>query len=399
MLSFTSAAMVAVVAVLAPLTVRLAGIRLPEVVLEIGLGVAIGPQFLGWAHADPPVRVLAIIGLAFLLLLSGLEIDFDRLRGRVLRLTSAAFAASFVLAVAAGFLLGAVDLVQSPLLIAIILSATSLGIILPVLKDAGSTETPFGQVVVAGASIAEVVPIVLLSLFFSERSAGIVSQLVLLVTFLSFVTVVGLAIVGFERSARISRALLALQDTTAEIRVRATVALLMVFAAVATAFGLEAIFGAFLAGATINLLDRDRKMTHSLLRVKLQAVGFGAFIPFFFVSTGMMLDVRSLGHPSILARVPIFLIAILLVHALPAALYRPLAQNQRQVAAAGLLQATSLSIPVVAGAVGVSLHLIQPSNYAALVAAGLMSVILFPLLAQPALVPPRPDSEHAPGTG
>ena len=396
--SFTSAAVVAVVALVAPLAIRLAGIRLPEAVLEIGLGVIIGPQVLSWADVDQPVRVLSIIGLAFLLLLSGLEIDVDRLRGRVLRLTSVAFAVSFVLAVAAGFLLGAVGLVRSPLLIAVILSATSVGIIVPVLKDAGATETPFGQVIVAGASIAEVLPIILLSIFFSERSSGIVSQLVLLVTFLGFVTVVGLAIAGFERSSRISRALLALQDTTAEIRVRAAMALLMVYAAVATAFGLEAIFGAFLAGATIKLLDRDREMTHSLLPLKLQAVGFGAFVPFFFVSTGMMLDVRSLGDPSTLVRVAIFLIAILLVRGIPAALYRPLAQSRRQVAAAGLLQATSLSIPVVAGAVGVSLHLIRPDNYVALVAAGVLSVILFPLLAQPAVAAP-PDKEHSHGTG
>ena len=141
-------------------------------------------------------------------------------------------------------------------------------------------------------------PIILLSLFFSERSSGIVSQLILLATFLTFVAVVGLLIAGFERSPRISKALLALQDTTAEIRVRAAVALLMVFAAVATAFGLEVILGAFLAGATIELLDRDREMTHSLLRLKLQAVGFGAFVPFFFVSTGMTLDIRSLGTPA-----------------------------------------------------------------------------------------------------
>jgi len=385
MVSLTSAAVVAVVALLAPLIVRLTDIRLPEVVLEIGLGIVVGPQVLGWARPDAPVRVLAIIGLSFLLFLSGLEIDFDQLRGRVLRLTATAFLLSFAFAVAAGFALAAGDLVQSPLLIAVILSATSLGIILPVLKDAGETETPFGQVVVAGASIAEVVPIILVSLFFSEKSSGITSQLVLLGSFLAFTAAVGLLIVGFEHSARLSRALIALQETTAEIRVRGAVALLMVYAAVATAFGLEAIFGAFLAGATIKLLDRDRDMTHSLLRVKLQAVGFGAFIPFFFVSTGMTVDVSSLGKPSVLARVPIFLVALLLVRALPAVLYRPLAQQPSQVVAAGLLQATSLSIPVVAGAIGVSLHLVRPDNYAALVLAGLASVVLFPVIARPLL--------------
>lgn len=387
MFTLTSAAVVAAVALVVPLTLRLAHIRVPSIVVEILLGILIGPQVLGWAIVDEPVAVLSMIGLAFLLLLAGLEIEFDRLRGRVLWLTSVAFATSFALALALGALLRAGGLVRSPLLIAVILSATSLGVILPVLKDVGQVDTPFGQVVVAGASIAEVVPIVVLSLVFSEHSAGIGSQLALLVTFLAFVATVGLVIIGAERSQRISQVLLGLQETTAEIRVRGAFALLMLFAALAARFGLEAILGAFLAGATLKLLDRDEQMTHALFKVKLQAVGFGVFVPFFFISTGMSLDVRSLHEPLILARVPIFLLALLIVRALPALFYRPLAQRPAQLVAAGLLQATSLSIPVVAGRIGVDLGLIPAGNYVALVAAGLLSVLIFPLLATPRLSP------------
>jgi Kef-type K+ transport system membrane component KefB len=385
-LSLTSAAVVALAAVLAPVVVRLARLPVPEVVLEILLGIAIGPQVLGWAQADAPVAVLALVGLAFLLLLAGIEIDFVRLRGRVLRLTSAAFALSFGLAVLVGLVLGAVGLIGSPLLLAVILSATSLGIILPILEDAGEVETPFGQVVVAGASLAEVVPIVLLSLLFSRDASGVGSQLALLLAFLGLVLAVGLLIVGVERSHRISQVLVALQETTAEIRIRGAMALLLLFAALATAFGLEAILGAFLAGATLKLLDRDRAMTHTGFHQKLQAVGFGAFIPFFFVSTGMGLDVASLVHdPATLAKVPIFLVALLVTRAVPALVYAPLAQRRGQVIAAGLLQATSLSIPVVAGAIGVELGVIRPGTYVALVAAGLLSVVVFPLLALPRL--------------
>jgi Kef-type K+ transport system membrane component KefB len=387
-LSLTSAAVVATLALLAPLTAGLLHLRVPEIVLQILLGILVGPQVLGWARVDPPVRVLSVVGLGFLLLLSGLEIDFGRLRGRTLALTSAAFALSFALAAVAGLLLGATGLVRSPLLIAVILAATSLGIILPGLKDAGQVGTPFGQVVVAGASIAEVVPIVLLSLLFSADASGVGSQLTLLAAFGGFVVAIGLIIAGAERSGRIARTLLTLQETTAEIRIRGAVALLMVLAALATAFGLEAILGAFLAGATLRLLDRDRAMTHSLFRTKLQAVGFGAFVPFFFVSTGMALDVRALvDSPATLARVPVFLAALLVVRGLPALLYAPLATDRRQVVAAGLLQATSLSIPVVAGSIGVDLGLIRPDNYVALVAAGLLSVVAFPLLALPRLGP------------
>jgi len=381
-LSFTSLAVVAVVALVAPLALGLTGLRLPAIVLEILLGIAVGPQGLNWAHVDRPVEVMSLIGLAFLLLLAGLEVEYDRFRGRLLRLTALGYAISFGLALLVGLALRAGDLVKSPLLLAIILSATGLGVILPILKDAGATATPFGQVVIAGASIAEVVPIVLLSLFFSGEAGGIGSKLVLLIGFGVFVLSVGVAIFAAEHSMRLSSTLLKLQDTTAEIRVRGAFVLLAIFVVLASKFGLEVILGAFLAGATLKLLDRDVMMTHPFFRRKLEAVGFGVFVPFFFVATGMRLDVDSLfSNGSALARVPIFLGALLLIRGLPALVYRPLAESGRQLVAGGLLQATSLSLLIVAGQLGVELDLIRPENYTALVAAGLLSVIVFPLVA------------------
>ncbi len=134
-ISFTSVALIAVVALIAPLAISFSRLRLPAIVLEILLGISIGPQGLGWAKVDEPVTVMSTIGLAFLLLLAGLEIDFSRLRGRLLRLTLFGYAISFGMAIVIGLGLRAGDLVKSPLLIAIILSATGLGIILPILKD------------------------------------------------------------------------------------------------------------------------------------------------------------------------------------------------------------------------------------------------------------------------
>ncbi len=381
-LSFTSLAVVAAMAFIAPLALGLTGLRVPAIVLEILLGIAIGPQGLGWASADAPVQVMSLVGLAFLLLLAGLEVEYDRLRGRVLRLTMLAYAVSLATAVLIGLASRAGDLVSSPLLIAIILSATALGIILPILKDAGETTTPFGEVVVAGASIAEVTPIVLLSLFFSEESGGVGSRLVLLIAFALFVLAIAVAIFGAEHSTRLSRTLVKLQDTTAEIRVRGAFMLLAIFVVLATTFGLEAILGAFLAGATLKLIDRDLMTTHPFFRRKLEAAGFGIFIPFFFVTTGITLDVDELfSSGSALARVPIFLGALLVVRGLPALLYRPLAEGGRQVVAGGLLQATSLSFLIVAGQLGVRLDLLRLENYTALVAAGLISVMVFPLAA------------------
>jgi Kef-type K+ transport system membrane component KefB len=263
--------------------------------------------------------------------------------------------------------------------VAIILSATGLGVILPILKDAGQTVTPFGQVVVAGASIAEVGPIVLLSLFFSGESGGIGGKLVLLIGFVVFVAAVGAAIFGAERSVRLSATLLRLQDTTAEIRVRGAFLLLTLFVVLASRFGLEAILGAFLAGATLKLVDRDEGMTHAFFHAKLEAVGFGVFIPFFFVTSGIQLDVRALfAGGAALALVPVFLIALLLARGLPAALYRPMV-GDRSSLAAGLLQATSLPFIVAATGIGMELGILSPAVGTAMVVAGLLSVVLFPL--------------------
>jgi Kef-type K+ transport system membrane component KefB len=307
LVSLGSAAVIAAVALIVPLALRLTGLSVPDAVAEIVAGIVIGPELLGWAHLDDAVRVLSVLGLAFLLFLAGLEIDFTQFRGRVLLLTTTGFVISFALALAVGAAFGRAGLVRSPVLIAVILSATSLGIVLPVLKDSGQLHAAFGRVVVAGASIAEVVPILLLSLLFSADAGSVGSRAALLTVFLVFSVALAVSVVGAEHSRRLSRALLALQETTAEIRVRAAFALLLLLAALATRFGVEAILGAFLAGATVRLVERDEQMTHSLLRNKLQAVGFGVFIPFFFVSTGMSLDVHGLfGDAGALARAPLF---------------------------------------------------------------------------------------------
>lgn len=382
MIAFGGLAIVAAAALAAPLVLGLfPRIRLPAIVLEIVLGIVIGPQVLGWVSIDTPIQVMSLLGLAFLLLLAGLEVEYERFRGRVLRLTVLGYAISFGLALLIGLGLHASGLVKSPLLVGIALSATSVGIVIPVLKDAGQAGTPFGQLAIAGASIAEIAPIVLLSLFFSGEASGIAVKLVLLGLFALFVIAVGVAVLGAERSTRISAALLRLQDTTAEIRIRGAFLLLTVFVVLAERLGLEAILGAFLAGAIVKLVDRDQAVTHPQFRQKLEAVGYGVFVPVFFVSTGVGFELNALfASPTNLARVPIFLVALLLARGLPALVYRSLT-NRTQTIAAGLLQATSISFLVVAGQIGVQLHLVRPAVYAALVAAGLLSVILFPLTA------------------
>lgn len=375
-------AIVSAVALAAPLALGLfPRIRLPAIVLEILFGIVIGPDVLGWVSIDAPIQVLSLLGLAFLLLLAGLEVEYERFRGHLLRISAVGYALSFGLALLIGFGLHAGGLVKSPLLIGITLSATSLGIVVPVLKDAGQVDTAFGQLVVAGASIAEIATIVLLSLFFSGEARGLGVKLLLLGLFVLLVLAVGVAVLGAEHSMRISSAFLRLQDTTAEIRVRASFLLLAVFVVLAERLGLEAILGAFLAGAIIKLVDRDQSMTHPEFRQKLEGVGYGVFVPVFFVAAGVSFELKTLfANATNLARVPIFLGALLLARGLPALVYRS-ESARNQTVAAGLLQATSLSFLVVAGQVGVQLGLIRPAASAALVAAGLLSVLMFPLTA------------------
>jgi len=184
-----------------------------------------------------------------------------------------------------------------------------------------------------------------------------------------------------QRSMRISSALVRLQDTTAQIRVRGAFVLLTAFAVLAEKFGLEAILGAFVAGAVLKLVDTDRAMTHPQFRRKLEAAGFGVFVPFFFVTSGVRFNLDALfAGGSTIARVPIFLVALLAARGAPALLYRR-TLGERRTAAAALLQATSLSFLVVAGQIGMELGLISQATGAALVAAGLLSVLLFPLAA------------------
>lgn len=381
-LEFANLVVVAAVAFTAPLLLGLQpAFRLPAVVLELVAGIAIGPAGLGWVEVDDPVRVLGLVGLAFLLFLAGLEIDFDRLRGRRLGAAAAGFAVSFALAVAVSLLLAAGGQVDTPLLVAIILVATSLGVVVPVLKDAGESGSNLGQLVIAAASIADFGAVILLSLLFSREATTTTTKLILLGGFALTALALLAALRGAEHSARLSRTLLRLQDTTAQIRVRGAFLLLVGFVALAEQLGLEVILGAFLAGAVLSLVDQDRAMTHPQLRTKLEAAGFGMFIPVFFVMSGLQFDLDALlAGASTLARVPLFLAALLLVRGLPVLLYRRSLDPRRALAAA-LLQATSLPFIVAASMIGIELGLLDPATGAGLVAAGLLSVLLFPLAA------------------
>jgi Kef-type K+ transport system membrane component KefB len=381
-LSLAGVVVVAAVAFAVPLLLGLvSGLRLPPVVLEIVVGILLGPSVLGWVRVDVPLQVLSVLGLAFLLFLAGLEIDAHQLRGRLLGLVAAGFAASFAIGLAVSGGMAAVGLVDTPLLVAIILTATSLGVVIPVLKDAGQVQSGFGQLVIAAASVADFGAVILLSLFFSREASGPAAQLLLIGGLVLLAAAVGVALARAGRSTRLSEDLGRLQDSSAQIRVRGAVLLMALLVWVAQRLGLETILGAFLAGALLRLVDRDEMMTHPKFRVKLEALGYGFLVPVFFVVSGVRFNLRALtDHPANLRLVPLFLVMLLVVRGLPAWLYRSRVGGRRTLVAA-LLQATSLPFVVAATQIGMELGKLDQATGAALVAAGLLSVLLFPLAA------------------
>jgi Kef-type K+ transport system membrane component KefB len=365
-------------------------------VVEIAMGVVIGPFGLGWVTIDTPIHVLSIIGMAALLFLGGMEIEYERLRGRVLRLSVVGFGVSLGIGLAVALGLQAASLIREPLFVALILAASAVGLVIPILKDAGEIGNDFGQLVVAGSSIADFGTVILLALFFSREATSPIAQLVLLTAFGTIAAAIVFAAFGISRHGPITAVMLKLQYSTAQIRVRGAVFLLITLVAIAEKFGLETILAAFIAGSVLTFIDRDAARTHPQFRQKLEAVGFGVFVPVFFVASGIRFDLGALlASPSAILQVPIYLVALIVVRGIPALMYRSMIGTRRAVAA-GLLQATTLGFVVAGVQIGQELKLIDGATGAALVAAALLSVLIFPFAAATVLKGAEPA--QAPGT-
>jgi Kef-type K+ transport system membrane component KefB len=376
--SYTSFVIVAAIAFAAPLIRGMAPqILVPSIVLELVAGIVVGPHGLGLASATTPVEVFSTVGLASLLFLAGREIQVERLRGALLATSLAGFAISFVLGFGAGFGLHAVGLIKTPLLLAIIFVATSLSIIIVPLKDGGETETDWGQQVIAAAAIAEFGAVVMLSFFYSSEHKGAPTEILHLSLFVLVAALVLFSITRASQLRRVREAIDRLEGTSAQIRVRGDFALVAVVAGVASQLGLETILAAFTVGVIRGMTSgRDDRQEE-----RLDAVALGIFVPFFFVSSGLDFNIGALfASISSFIRLPLFVLALLVVRGLPALLYRGRFGTMRTTAA-GLLQATSLSFIVVATQIGLALKIMYPATATALVAAGLVSVVVFPALA------------------
>lgn len=381
-ISYTGLLVVGSVAVLAPLVANAARrLHLPSPALEIVLGIVVGPQVLGWVAADDVVvEVVSALGVAFLLFLAGLELDLPSLNGRrspILR----SYGLTLVLALPVAYGLHLLDTGDEVAFLGVALVATSLGLVVPILQDSGQMTTTFGQTVMGNASLAEFSSIVLLSLFFSQNGTGPGAELFLLVLFALLVLLLALALLRAGRWVAVSRTVLRLENTSAQLSIRLAMVLLLVFVAFSGRIGVETVLGAFVAGALLRVVDPQARLTHEVFMGKVQAIGYGFLVPAFFVATGVGFDLDALtDEPDSMVLVPAFLVGLLVVRGLPALVYRR-EMGLRRAMAAGLLQATSLSFLIVAATVGKQLETIDAATSAAVVGGGLLSVVLFPPLA------------------
>lgn len=361
---------------------------LPGPVVEIVAGVLIGPSVLGWVQPDETIRALSTLGLSFLLFLAGFEVDVRRFRGRIGRQTLVALAASLGLALAVGVGLDALG-VRGAILIGIALLATSLGLVVPILSDAGVLHAPVGVLVVACASAGEVAAVVALSLGVGESGMSLAGRLLLLVLLVALLCTIAAVVVGVEHVGRIARLVDRLADSSAQIRVRLTVLLVAGIALAAASLGFEAILGAFMAGVLVRTLDPEPELAHPRYPIKLEAIGFGLLIPVFFVTSGMTLDITGLvENPLALAGAPVVVAALLLVRGVPMIVFRRDLPRKDLVAAA-LLQASSLPFLLTIAQIGIEMGVLERTAAAALVTAGIVSVLVFPPLAIRLLVTDR----------
>ena len=366
----------AIVSLIAALTPILAGLlsrlRVPQVVILIVGGILVGPQVLGWA--DPAnLELVSNVGLGFLFLLAGYELELGLFRERAGRLALTSWLVTAVVAVAVTGALAAVGFVHAFVPIAIGLTTTALGTILPILRDNQMLEGRFGAFIMAAGAVGEFLPILATAVFLSANGAflGLLSLVVIGGIALLFTFVSRLA-----RYEKIQGILSAGEHGTSQIRLRWTIVLLFALLVIAADFGLDVVLGAFLAGV---VLRRWARRDVDALEAKLDAVGYGFFIPVFFVTSGMSLDLHSIVEAP--ARLVVFFVLFLAVRGLPALLFYRHDLPMRGRVQMMLLTATTLPLLVALAAIGLDSGTMLPENAAALVGAGVLSVILFPAVA------------------
>ena len=378
---------IAAIAAATPLLVGLLRLPVAEVVLMLGFGVLFGPEVLGWIELDAAIDLLAELGLAFLFFAAGLELEKRAVQGRSGKLALTGWLVSAALALVAAGILERLGIIADFLGVAICLTSTALGTLLPILSDKGLIKTPFGNYFMGAGAIGEFGPVLAISLLLSTKSFWMALLSVLLFGAVAFVFAKAPTLL---RTNRVMAVIERGQETSAQTAVRLTALLLVALLAIAEDFGLDVVLGAFIAGIITKQLVPANEQ--SGLQTKVEGIAFGVFIPIFFIVSGARLDISSiLANPSLLL---VFLVLLLIVRGVPQFfLYRRAIPHAKERAGFSLYVATALPIIVAVTSVELASGIMRPSVAAALVGAGALSVLVFPLIAQ-RLLPKRSDSQE-----
>ena len=350
---------------------------LPVVVVEIMLGIAIGPQAFDIAQIDPTTAFLGDLGLGMLFFFAGYEIDFQRIKGEPLKLGTMAWVLSLLLAYGLGGVLAAGGVVLSYLYTGSAMATTAIGTLIPILKDDGELKTRFGTFLLAGGAMGEFGPILLITLILS--TANPLHEAAVLVAFVAAAVFTGLLAVrsAWKGWPLIEKTL----ETSSQLAVRLAVVLVFGLAALAADLGLDLLLGGFVAGMITRFAVRDREV--SVLESKLTAVGYGLLIPFFFITSGMNFDLDALtGSLAAVLKMLMFVALFLVVRGVPALLlYREAIPEFRNRVALAFYFGTQLPLVVAITTIAVEQDEMLSSTAAGLVGAAIISTLVFPLVA------------------
>jgi Kef-type K+ transport system membrane component KefB len=350
-------------------------LAIPVVVIELLLGIIVGPELLDWAEPDEFIEFFSSLGLGMLFFFAGYEIDFDRIKGTPLRLAIVAWLFSLFLAYTIGGLLALAGLVLSLLYTGSAMATTAIGTLIPILSDAGELRTRFGTYLLAAGALGEFGPILLITLVFSTQ--GALSSSLILVLFVGIAVVTAVVAV---RGAGIGWGLLERSlETSGQFAIRIAVVMVFALAALASELGLDLLLGGFVAGVIVRLALKGREV--ELLESKLTAVGYGFLIPFFFVTSGLKFEASALTEDPIrFLELPLFLALFLVVRGVPALiLYRNVLDGAERRALA-FFTSTQLPLVVAITTIAVEQEHMRASTAASLVGAAILSTALFPLI-------------------
>jgi Kef-type K+ transport system membrane component KefB len=374
----TSALVIVLAAAVAALIVLAVSPRLtiPVVVVELVLGIVIGPQGFDIARLDPTTSLLGNLGLGMLFFFAGYEIDFDRIKGRPLELAVTGWAISLGLAYGIGGILAAAGIILSFLYTGSAMATTAIGTLIPILSDAGEMRTRFGTYLLGAGAIGEFGPILLVTLILSTGHP--LHEALILVLFIVLAVITGILAVrsawrGWELVERTF-------ETSSQLAVRLAVVLVFALVALAAQLGLDLLLGGFVAGMITRIALRGREV--AVFDSKLNAVGYGLLIPFFFITSGMAFDLDALtSSVGALLKAPMFVCLFLVVRGIPALLLYRSELVLRDRFALAVYSATELPLVVAITTLAVEAGHMRSSTAAGLVGAAILSTLIFPLLA------------------